>query len=132
MTCQTLKGNYLNEFFTKIFDCYNIKRFVGTLKWGYTVCTVNICGQSAVPSVHIELCKTWFFFTRGGYFTWRNHIILPFYGVRFIFAACLHHRSSFKPDWSNFFFFKLKKSEAIDKKILHQKPIRTRLYTLCQ
>lgn len=30
------------------------------------------------------------------------------------------------------FFFKLKKSEAIDKKILHQKPIRTRLYTLCQ
>lgn len=64
MTCQTLKGNYLNEFFTKIFDCYNIKRFVGTLKWGYTVCTVNICGQSAVPSVHIELCKTWFFYER--------------------------------------------------------------------
>lgn len=56
------------------------------------------------------------FFTRGGYFTWRNHIILPFYGVRFIFAACLHHRSSFKPDCSNFFFKLKKKAKRLIKR----------------
>lgn len=56
------------------------------------------------------------FFTRGGYFTWRNHIILPFYGVRFIFAACLHHRSSFKPDCSNFFFLNKKKAKRLIKR----------------
>lgn len=131
MTCQTLKGNYLNEFFTKIFDCYNIKRFVGTLKWGYTVCTVNICGQSAVPSVHIELCKTWFFLREAvilhdGIISYCQFMVYDSFSLPVSTTGLL-----LSPTVQTF-FFKLKKSEAIDKKILHQKPIRTRLYTLCQ